>query len=201
MHVSLPCAVFWAFASVLVLAALYAILARQTVHAVLSLMVVFFAAAALWLLLQAEFLGLILLYVYVGAVMTLFLFVVMMLYLAPSQQRAWLRYAPLGALMVVAVAVLMVVALDTVDVLPKATFAAQAGPVPSNTLALGRLLYTKYVLVFQLTGVLLLSGIVAAVTLLHRKTRRSLHQDPQTQIGVDPASRMRVITMPPERDA
>ncbi len=165
---------FYAFAAVLVGSALGVILSRNPVHAALFLVLAFFTSASLWLLLEAEFLGIVLVLVYVGAVMVLFLFVVMMLDVNVAQLReGFTRYAPLGAV----VALIMIVQIAYVVWVRRLGLQADMafppadplrGGVGSNTEALGALLYDDYVLPFQLAAVVLLVAIVAAIVLTMR---------------------------------
>jgi NADH-quinone oxidoreductase subunit J len=193
---------FWAFSAVLVGAALGVILSRNPVHSVLYLVLCFFNAAVLWLLIEAEFLAIVLVLVYVGAVMVLFLFVVMMLDINLEQLReGFARNAPLGAL----VALIMVVELGYVlwvrrlgIELPGGTAPVQEGA--SNTAEIGAVLYTDYVYPFQLAAVVLLIAIVAAISLTLRRRPGHKVQDVSAQVGVRAADRVRLVGMPAERE-
>ena len=193
--------VFYFFAAVLLIAALRVITARNPVHAALFLVLAFFTAAAIWMLLRAEFLAIVLVLVYVGAVMVLFLFVVMMLDINIDRLReGFWSYLPLGA----AIGLLMVV--EMVMVLGGKYFGLAQLPNPadpgagySNTKALGRILYTDYVYPFELAAVILLVAIVAAIALTLRGRKDSKHQDPAKQIAVKRADRVRMISMPAEK--
>jgi NADH-quinone oxidoreductase subunit J len=193
---------FWSFSAVLVGAALGVILSRNPVHAVLWLVLCFFNAAVLWLLIEAEFLAIVLVLVYVGAVMVLFLFVVMMLDINVEElRRGFARNAPLGAL----VALIVVIELGYVlwvrhlgiD-LPGA--AAPTQPGVSNTAEIGAVLYTQYVYPFQLAAVVLLIAIVAAITLTMRRRAGIKVQDIGKQVAVRAADRVRLVKMPVERE-
>ena len=193
--------VFYVFAAVLVFAALRVITARNPVHSALFLVLAFFTAAAIWMLLRAEFLAIALVLVYVGAVMVLFLFVVMMLDINLDRMRAgfW-SYLPLGA----TIAALMV--LEMVLVLGGRYFGLQALPAPpdpgagySNTRALGRVLYTDYIYPFELAAVVLLVAIIAAIALTMRKRKDTKYQDPSRQVAVKRADRVRLVSMPSEK--
>ena len=193
---------FWSFSAVLVGAAFGVILARNPVHSVLFLVLCFFNAAVLWLLIEAEFLAVVLVLVYVGAVMVLFLFVVMMLDINIEQLReGFARNAPLGAL----IAVIMVIELWYVlwvrrlgiD-LPGATAPLADGP--GNTAEIGAVLYTEYVYPFQLAAVVLLIAIIAAITLTMRKRPGQKVQDIGHQVSVRAADRVRLVEMPTERE-
>src|SRR5262245_25706361 len=193
---------FWAFAAVLVGAAIGVILARNPVHSVLFLVLCFFNAAVLWLLIQAEFLAIVLVLVYVGAVMVLFLFVVMMLDVNIEELReGFARNAPLGGL----IALIMIVELAYVLwvrrlglELPGAAPLAAAGS--SNTAEIGAVLYTRYAYPFQLAAVVLLIAIVAAITLTMRRRPGLKSQDIAGQVAVKAADRVRLVSMPPERE-
>jgi len=190
-----PLILFWAFGIVLVASAILVITVRNPVHAALFLVLSFFTAAALWLLLYAEFLALTLILVYVGAVMVLFLFVVMMLDINLDLLReGFWRQLPLAA----GVGILM--ALEMGLVLASREFGAEAAPSPgspppgfSNTKALGQVLYTDYVFPFELAAVILLVAIVAAIALTLRDRKESKYQDPRTQLSVSKASRLRIV--------
>ena len=189
---------FYAFALVTVLSAIGVITVKNPVHAVLSLILAFFSTACLWLLLQAEFLGIVLVLVYVGAVMILFLFVVMMLDLNVAPLReGFARYFPVAA--VVAAAMLFEVVglilarqaqLETV--LPVADPAAAAG---SNIRWLGQDLFTRFMLPFEIAAVILTVAIVVAVMLTLRRREGTKHQDPSRQVMVRREDRVRLVKM------
>jgi NADH-quinone oxidoreductase subunit J len=201
MAMNLETIIFYFFAAVLVFAALRVITARNPVHSALFLVLAFFTAAAIWMLLRAEFLAITLVLVYVGAVMVLFLFVVMMLDINLDRIRAgfW-SYLPLGA----TIAFLMV--MEMVLVLSGRYFGLQALPAPadpgkaySNTRELGRVLYTDYVYPFELAAVVLLVAIIAAIALTMRKRKDTKYQDPSQQVAVKRADRVRLVSMPSEK--
>jgi len=187
--------VFLFFGAVLVLSGLLVVTVRNPVHAALWLVLSFFTAAALWLLLYAEFLALTLILVYVGAVMVLFLFVVMMLDINLDLLReGFWRQLPLAA----GVGILM--ALEMGLVLASREFGADAAPSPgspppgfSNTKALGQVLYTDYVFPFELAAVILLVAIVAAIALTLRSRKETKYQDPRAQLAASKASRLRIV--------
>jgi NADH-quinone oxidoreductase subunit J len=193
--------VFYVLSAIMLFAALRVITAKNPVSAVLYLVLAFFTTSALWMLLQAEFLAIILIMIYVGAVMVLFLFVVMMLDIdiARLRQGFW-SYLPLGAM----VGLLMVVEMALV--LGGKYFSAEALPgqsMPagySNTKELGRLLYTEYVFPFELASVILLVGVIAAVmlTLRRRKDTKAMH--PSDQLTVKRNDRVRLVKMAAEKD-
>ena len=194
--------VFYALAAILVFAALRVITARNPVHAALFLVLSFFTAAGIWLLLEAEFLAVTLVLVYVGAVMVLFLFVVMMLdiNLDRLRQGFW-SYLPVGAL----IGVLLVIEMALV--LGGRYFGAEAMPEPpaaqagfSNTREIGRLLYTDYVYPFELASLVLLVAMIAAVTLTLRKRKGVRYMSPSEQVSVRRADRVEVVSMAVEKE-
>jgi NADH-quinone oxidoreductase subunit J len=197
----LELAVFYVFAALLLFAGLRVITARNPVHAALFLVLAFFTSAAIWLLLRAEFLAITLVLVYVGAVMVLFLFVVMMLDINLDRLReGFWRYLPLGA----AVGVLIV--FEMTLVVAAKYYSSGAAPMPpdpgpgySNTRELGRLLYTDYVYPFELAAVILLVAIVAAIALTMRKRKDTKYQDPARQVTVRREERVRIVSMPAEK--
>jgi len=193
-------AVFYAFAAILLVAALRVITARNPVHAALFLVLSFVTAAGLWLLLRAEFLAIALVLVYVGAVMVLFLFVVMMLDINLDRLReGFWAHLPLG----IVVGLLIVVEMGALVVLgfQRAQYPAPADPGAgySNTRALGRLVYTDYVYPFELAAVVLLVAIIAAIALTMRKRKDTKYQDPARQVVVRREERVRLVSMPAEK--
>jgi len=191
-------AVFWFFALVLVSAAACVITARNPVHSALFLVLAFFTAAALWMLLRAEFLAIALVLVYVGAVMVLFLFVVMMLDVNLERLREgfWANL-PL-ALAVGGVIVAEMIAIIAKGYLDRPAPAAP-GPGYSNTRELGLLLYTDYAYPLELAAVLLLVAIVVAIALTLRKRKDTKYQDPVRQVAARRESRVRLVSMPAEK--
>ncbi len=192
----LPVILFWFYGFVLIAAALAVVLVRNPVHAALFLVLSFFSAAALWLLLYAEFLALTLVLVYVGAVMVLFLFVVMMLdiNLDRLRQGFW-RNLPLGLFVGV------VMAAEMIALLVKGVVGGGgAAPAPdySNTRALGEVIYTEYVFPFEVAAVVLLVAIVAAIALTLRHRKETKYQDPATQLAVRPRDRLKIVKLAPE---
>jgi NADH-quinone oxidoreductase subunit J len=194
---------FYALSAVLVGAALGVILSRNPVHAALFLVLAFFNSAVLWLLLEAEFLGIVLVLVYVGAVMVLFLFVVMMLDVNVAQLReGFTRYAPLGALVagIVIVEIFYVVWVRRLGVEGSMAFPS-ADPLRldgSNTKALGALLYDDYAVPFQLAAVVLLVAIVAAIVLTMRHRPGLKQQDVSAQVAVRKQDRLRIVKVDSE---
>ncbi|HEY6720184.1 MAG TPA: NADH-quinone oxidoreductase subunit J [Burkholderiales bacterium] len=192
---------FWFLAAVLVVAAACVITARNPVHSALFLVLAFFTAAALWMLLRAEFLAIALVLVYVGAVMVLFLFVVMMLDINLERLReGFWTYLPLGlvigALMVVEMAAVLGGKYFDLQALPDPK---DPGPGYSNTKELGRLLYTDYAYPLELAAVLLLVAIIVAIALTLRKRKDTKYQDPARQVAVRRGDRVRLVSMPSEK--
>jgi NADH-quinone oxidoreductase subunit J len=189
--------VFYTLATVLLLAGLRVITARNPVHAALFLVLAFFTAAGIWLLLEAEFLAIALVLVYVGAVMVLFLFVVMMLDINLDKLREGFWES-----LPVALPVGILMAIEMVLILGSKYFGATriAAPMPhaagySNTAELGRVLYTDYLLPFELASVVLLVAIVAAITLALRDRKDSKFTSPAEQVKVKKADRLRIVKM------
>ncbi len=193
-------ALFYAFAAILVFAALRVVTARNPVHAALWLVLAFFTAAAHWLMLRAEFLAIALVLVYVGAVMVLFLFVVMMLDVNfDSLRKQFKSYLPVGATVFVLILVEMALVLLGNRLTGVTGNVAPPPPGGSNTRALGDLLYTTYVYPFEIAAVVLLVAIIAAIALTHRRRRETKYQDPSTQVKVRRQDRVRVLQMPSEK--
>ncbi len=192
---------FYVFATMLVGAAIGVVLSRNPVHAALFLVLAFFESAALWLLLEAEFLGIVLVLVYVGAVMVLFLFVIMMLDVNLEELRSGLtRYAPLGAL----VAGIMIAEIAYVVWARHLglNFPVNAPSLPehySNVHELGKILYTDYMLPFQLAAVVLLIAIVAAIALTMRHRTGYKKQDIGAQVAVRREDRLRIVKVDAEK--
>lgn len=189
---------FYILAAIVLFGALKTVTVKNPVHAALYLVLTFCVSALIWMLMQAEFLGITLVLVYVGAVMVLFLFVVMMLNIDIEEMRAgfW-RHAPVAGL----VGVLMAVALILILVDPKTNLAAFGAmkDIPadySNVRDLGSQLYTTYLLPFELAGVLLVLGMVAAIALVHRKTFNPKAINPADQVKVNAKEgRLRMVKM------
>jgi NADH-quinone oxidoreductase subunit J len=191
--------IFYAFAAVLLASGVRVVTARNPVHAALFLVLAFFTAAGIWLLLRAEFLAIALVVVYVGAVMVLFLFVVMMLDINLERVReGFWRNLP------VALVVGGVMVLEMISVLANRIWGA-GGPrrLPadySNTKELGRVLYTQYVYAFEIAAVILLVAIIAAIALTLRRRKDSRSQDPSEQTRAKRADRVRLVSMPSEKE-
>jgi NADH-quinone oxidoreductase subunit J len=199
---------FYLFSAILILAAFRVITARNPVHAALFLVLAFFNAAALWMLLQAEFLAIILVLVYVGAVMVLFLFVVMMLDIDIEKIRAgfWSHFplaATVGGVIVFEMALVLLREFWTPVPIEPVT---QGENTLSNTKALGLTLYTDYIYAFEVAAAILLLGIIAAVVLTLRKRKDSKHYDPSLAVKVQRNDRVRLVRMasegnPKQKDA
>ncbi len=192
--------VFYLFSALTVAAATAVVTVRNPMFAVLSLILAFFAAAVVWMLLEAEFLAIVLVVVYVGAVMVLFLYVVMMLDINLAVlKEGFARFLPLGALMAAITVYLMarVVGSDHFG-LDRYYPPVMHGPGYSNTRELGLLLYTDYFYAFEIAAVILLLAMVAAITLTLRRRRDSRHQRPDEQVAVRREDFVRVVKMSSE---
>ena len=191
-------ATFYVFSAILIFAALRVVTTRNPVHAALWLVLCFFSAAAVWLLLHAEFLAIALVLVYVGAVMVLFLFVVMMLDVNfDNLRKNFKSYLPVAAI----VGILVLIEMALVVIGSGAGFASPppaAAGAESNTRALGKLLYVDYVYPFEIAAVILLVAIIAAIALAQRRRRDSKYQNPGLQVKVRPADRVRLVDVPSE---
>jgi NADH-quinone oxidoreductase subunit J len=191
---------FYCFATILIGAALGVIFSRNPVHAVMFLVLAFFESAMLWLLIEAEFLAIVLVLVYVGAVMVLFLFVVMMLDIDVERMKGgYTRYLPLGLI----IAGLMVVELMQIIWWRSSADIASGGFVAtpegySNTEALGAVLYTEHVYAFEIAAVILLLAIVAAISLTMRKRPGLKKQNIAEQVAVRASDRIRIVKMKSE---
>ncbi len=193
---------FYVFSSILLVAALGVIFSKNPVHSIMFLVGAFFQSAVLWLLIEAEFLAIVLVLVYVGAVMVLFLFVVMMLDINVEEAKSSIaKYTPFGLL----IAGLMIVELMQVIKLRSANQTLQGfsinPPDYSNTESLGSVLYTEHVYAFEIASVILLLAIVAAITLTMRKRPGLKAQDIAKQVAVDPKDRLKIIKMKSEAES
>ncbi len=193
---------FYVFALILIFAAVRVITVRNAVHAALFLVLAFFTSAALWLLIEAEFLAIVLVLVYVGAVMVLFLFVVMMLDTNVDPVReGFIKYLPVGATVALLIAIEMVLVLSSghfsTDRYTLVTHAADY----SNTRELGSILYTFYVYPFEIAAVILLVAIVAAIslTMRRREGENVKSQNPSLQVRVSRDDRVRLVRMAAEK--
>ncbi|HXU92834.1 MAG TPA: NADH-quinone oxidoreductase subunit J [Gallionella sp.] len=192
--------VFYIFAALTVFGALRVITARNPVHAVLFLVLAFISSSGIWLLLEAEFLAITLVLVYVGAVMVLFLFVVMMLDLNIVRLReGFWRYLPFGAALAGLMAFEMIWVLGSTETAGGIAAVKHAADY-SNTKELGRLIYTDYVYPFELAAVLLLIAMVAAIALTLRRRKDSKSQVVAEQIAVKKADRLRIVPMKAEHN-
>ena len=193
-------ALFYVFSAILLFAAFRVITARSAVHAALFLVLAFFNAACVWMLLKAEFLAISLVLVYVGAVMVLFLFVVMMLDANMQQVReGFWRLFPLAGSVGAVIAAEMIWVLRRGFDLPVAPAADAAAVKLGNSKLLGIEIYTQYLYPLQIAAVLLLVAIIAAIALTLRKRKDSKYVDPSEQVKVRKADRVRVLQMDPER--
>lgn len=193
--------IFYFFAAVMVFAAAGVITSRNPVHSAMFLVLTFFTCAAIWLLLEAEFLAITLVLVYVGAVMVLFLFVVMMLDVNVEPLReGFVKYLPVGLL----VGIIMLA--EMVFLITQKYFKADQYPIParapadqlSNTETLGRLLYDDYLFQFEIAAIILLVAIVAAISLTMRRRPNTKYQAPSEQVSASKQGRLRVVQMPSE---
>ena len=193
---------FWSLAAVLLGASIGVITSRNPVFSALYLVLAFFTSAVMWLLIEAEFLAVVLVLVYVGAVMVLFLFVVMMIDINTAELRAgFTRFAPLGGI----VALVVVVELATVFLVRNSGLPVLSNPPPhpegySNTKELGAVLYTEHVYAFELASFMLLLAIVAAIVLTMRKRPGLKVQDISRQVAVRREDRVRLVSMEAEKD-
>lgn len=193
-------ALFYAFSTILVIAALRVITDRNPVHAALFLVLAFFSASAIWLLLKAEFLAIVLVLVYVGAVMVLFLFVVMMLDINIDKMReGFWGYFPIAA----TIGGVIVLEMSAVLLRGFLAFDAEVPAASANigtTKALGKLIYTEYIYAFEIAAVVLLVAIVAAVALTLRKRKDSKYFSPADAVKVKASDRLRIVSMKAESD-
>jgi NADH-quinone oxidoreductase subunit J len=188
---------FYAFGFVTVAAALSVITLKNTVHAVLALVLTFFSAACLWMLIDAEFLALALIVVYVGAVMVLFLFVVMMLDIDQERMReGFVKFLPIGLIVAAAMLVEML-GLIGVRAMHAQVMGANPATVAglSNTAWLGQALYTKFLLPFEIAALILTVGVVAAVALTLRERGDARYESASQQVKVNPRDRIRIVKM------
>jgi len=190
--------IFYVFAVATVVSACAVVTVRNPVHAALFLVLTFFTSAVIWMTLEAEFLAISLVLVYVGAVMVLFIFVVMMLDINIARMReGFVRYLPLG------LAVALIMLLIMLSVVTSDVFVMDVGSEPvargadySNTKALGAVLYTDYVFAFEIAAIILLVAIISAISLTLRKRGKTKYQSPSAQISVRKADRLRIVKMP-----
>ncbi|HEX7047229.1 MAG TPA: NADH-quinone oxidoreductase subunit J [Gammaproteobacteria bacterium] len=195
--------IFFPAAVLLLGAALAVITVRNPVHAALFLIVCFFSSAVLWLLLEAEFLGIALVLVYVGAVMVLFLFVVMMLDINIAVVReGFIRFAPVAAVVAILMASLLVWVMWSQQLGIAEFIKPEPRPADySNTTAIGQVMYTEYVYPFEIASVILLIGIIVAISLTMRRRGGTRAQDPAEQVKVRREDRIRMVKMPSETES
>tara|TARA_B100000965_G_C19595856_1_gene760190 strand:+ start:3002 stop:3604 length:603 start_codon:yes stop_codon:yes gene_type:complete len=187
--------VFFIFSSLLVLSALAVILINNPVKSAIYLVSSFFFSAVLWLLLNAEFLSIILILVYVGAVMVLFLFVVMMLDINTAEARdGFVKYLPIGILVFISIAGILSFFFYTQfsDINEDITYSINIIG-EDNTKNLGYVLYTEYILAFEVAAVLLLLGIISAITLTQQKSISNKYQNPSEQVNVKKSERLKIM--------
>ena len=195
--------VFYLFGALLLVSASMVVIMRNPVHAALFLVLAFFSSAAIWLLLHAEFLAILLVLVYVGAVMVLFLFVVMMLDInLVSLREGFARYLPIG----ITIAVLMMVVMGLVassDYFSGDNFTVVrvVSDDYSNTRELGNVLYTRYLYQFEIAGAVLLVAIIAAISLSMSKLKVTRAKDPGEQVVVKKQDRLRIVKMKAEKSS
>ena len=193
--------IFYVFAAIAVGSGIAVVTARHPVRSVLSLVITFFAMAGIWMILRAEFLSLILLLVYVGAVMTLFLFVVMMLSVEKETKRSgFVRFLPIGLIIILLITGLIIVAILSSYTSTIATPLNVDVANYSNLEQIGALLYTEYAYPFEVAGVLLLTAIIAAIALTHRKPLRRKAQNVSAQTAVRREDSIRIVKMPPVKN-
>ncbi len=187
--------VFYVFAGIMVFSALMVITVKNPVQASLFLVLTFFSCAAIWMLLEAEFLAITLVLVYVGAVMVLFLFVVMMLDINVARMRAaFMQYLPIGIAVLITMAVMMFMVVSQIHIDAPVRHAADY----NNTRELGLVLYTVYVYPFEIAAVILLVAIIAAIALTLRRRPKTKYQNPDLQIAVKRDDRIRMVKMDSE---
>jgi NADH-quinone oxidoreductase subunit J len=202
MTMTTTSALFYLFSAVLLVSAFGVITARSTVHSALFLVLAFFNAACVWMLLRAEFLAIALVLVYVGAVMVLFLFVVMMLDInTDSMREGFWTHFPLAAFVGVLIALEMYLVMRNGFNLGTATAMDPAVLKLGNTRALGVEVYTQYLYPLQVAAVLLLVAIIAAIALTLRRRKDSRSQNPSEQVRANPADRVRLVKMDPVIEA
>ena len=193
--------VFYVFSGVMILGSLGVIASRNPVHSALSLVLTFFATSGVWLLLEAEFLAITLVLVYVGAVMVLFLFVVMMLDINVTKMReGFMRFLPVGILIALLLLVQMVLVVGPENFgLHVIAEPARHAADYNNTKELGKVLYTDYVYAFEIAAVILLVAIVAAIALTMRRRPETNYQSPAKQVMVKKDDRLRIVKMDAEK--
>ena len=192
---SIELIIFFVFSSLLIISAIGVVTVNNPVKSAIYLVFAFFTSAVLWLLLNAEFLAIILILVYVGAVMVLFLFVVMMLDINISElKEGFVNYLPIGSLVFLITTVLLITFFQTQFVDVDKNIINEIKIISDdNTKNLGYLLYTKYILAFEIAAIILLLGIVSAITLTHQKNPANKYQIPSEQVNIKKEDRIKII--------
>ncbi len=193
----LEMAFFYLFGGLAIFAALGVILSANTMHSVMWLILCFFNASGLFFLLDAEFLGIILILIYVGAVMVLFMFVIMMLEVNVAKRReGWLQYLPVGG-MIALILLIELVAVSSSGLFgsEKMASAAHMGAEVNNTMEIGKVLYTKYLLAFEIAAIILLVALVGAIVLTLRERKDAKYQNISKQVNVRKEDRLTKVSM------
>jgi len=192
---SIELIIFFIFSSLLIISAIGVVTVNNPVKSAIYLVFAFFTSAVLWLLLNAEFLAIILILVYVGAVMVLFLFVVMMLDINISElKEGFVNYLPIGSLVFLITTVLLITFFQTQFVDVDKNIINEIKIISDdNTKNLGYLLYTEYILAFEIAAMILLLGIVSAITLTHQKNPANKYQIPSEQVNIKKEDRIKII--------
>ena len=191
--------IFYFFSAVLLMASTMVVSSRNPVHSALFLVLAFFTAAGLWILLEAEFLGIVLVLVYVGAVMVLFLFVVMMLNITGDLNRSFNRYFPIGLFVAFTLVAELIMLLTPAKFVALKSEVLRHAPDYNNTSEIGQQLYTDYMYAFEIAAVILLVAIIAAIVLTMRKRPGVRKQDPAQQVMVQAKDRVRIVQMATEK--
>ena len=192
---SIELIIFFVFSSLLIISAIGVVTVNNPVKSAIYLVFAFFTSAVLWLLLNAEFLAIILILVYVGAVMVLFLFVVMMLDINISElKEGFVNYLPIGSIVFLITTALLITFFQTQFVDVDKNIINEIKIIgDDNTKNLGYLLYTEYILAFEISAMILLLGIVSAITLTHQKNPANKYQIPSEQVNVKKEDRIKII--------
>jgi NADH-quinone oxidoreductase subunit J len=193
----LETAFFYLFGGLAIFSALGVVLSANTMHSVMWLILCFFNASGLFFLLDAEFIGIILILIYVGAVMVLFMFVVMMLEVNQAVKReGWLQYLPVGG-MVALILFIELVAASTSGLFgsEKMAMTAHMGAEVNNTVEIGKVLYTEYLLAFEIAAIILLVALVGAIVLTLRERKDAKYQNISKQVSVRKEDRLRKVSM------